>query len=280
MLHSVNLSDFMLHDPITIHSEDALSTAVTLITDKKVSGLCVADTNDVLIGVLSEMDCLSAALDHTSSDSILRNATVSEYMFSKPITIQHEEDLYTAIKKILEHRISGLCVVDQYGALVGILSEMDCLRAVLSAIYNDQRETDKVYAHMTKEIESCAPHSNLESVAADMLKKGRRRRPVVSGGGLVGQVTCRQILSAVSPRDWEGMALKPYTTDSIEYCTIEEDVVTVARDMLAKGRRRRPVLSEEKLVGQITCRQLLRVVSEFNRNQVAGNFDPLYRDLL
>ena len=280
MLHSVNLSDFMLHDPITIHPEDALSTAVTLITDKKVSGLCVADTNDVLLGVLSEMDCLSAALDHTSSDGILRNATVSEYMFSKPITIQHEEDLYTAIKKILEHRISGLCVVDQYGALVGILSEMDCLRAVLSAIYNDQRETDKVYAHMTKEIESCAPHSNLESVAADMLKKGRRRRPVVSGGGLIGQVTCRQILSAVSPRDWEGMALKPYTTDSIEYCTIEEDVVTVARDMLAKGRRRRPVLSEEKLVGQITCRQLLRVVSEFNRNQVAGNFDRLYRDLL
>ena len=74
--------------------------------------------------------------------------------------------------------------------------------------------------------------------------------------------------------------MKPYMTDSIEYCTIEEDVVSVARDMLAKGRRRRPVLSEEKLVGQITCRQLLRVVSEFNRNQVAGNFDPLYRDLL
>ena len=50
--------------------------------------------------------------------------------------------------------------------------------------------------------------------------------------------------------------------------------------MLAKGRRRRPVLSEEKMVGQITCRQLLGVVGEFNRKQVAGNFDPLYRDLL
>ena len=74
--------------------------------------------------------------------------------------------------------------------------------------------------------------------------------------------------------------MKPFMSDSIEYCTINEDVVTVARDMLTKGRRRRPVLNEKKLVGQITCRQLLRVVSEFNRNQVAGNFDPLYRDLL
>ena len=185
-----------------------------------------------------------------------------------------------AIKKIIEHRISGLCVVDQSGTLVGILSEMDCLKAVLSAIYNDQRGTDKVCDHMTKEIESCSPQSNLESVAADMLKKGRRRRPVVSNGSLVGQVTCRQILSTISPGNWEEVALKPFMSDSIEYCTINEDVVTVARDMLTKGRRRRPVLNEKKLVGQITCRQLLRVVSEFNRNQVAGNFDPLYRDLL
>ena len=87
MLHSVNLSDFMLHDPITSHPEDALSTAVTLITDKKVSGLCVADTNDVLLGVLSEMDWLSAALNHTSLDGILRNVMVSKYMFSKPMTV-------------------------------------------------------------------------------------------------------------------------------------------------------------------------------------------------
>ena len=280
MLHSVSLSDFMLRVPITIHPEDALSTAVTLITDRKVSGLCVADTNDVLLGVLSEMDCLLAALNQNSSDGILRNAIVSEIMSSKPITIQHEEDLYTAIKKITEHRISGLCVVDQSGTLVGVLSEMDCLKAVLSAIYNDQRETDKVCAHMTKEVESCSPQSNLESVADDMLKKGRRRRPVVCNGSLVGQVTCRQILSTISLKNWEEVALRPYMTDSIEYCTINEDVVTVARDMLTKGRRRRPVLSDEKLVGQITCRQLLRVVSEFNRNQVAGNFDPLYRDLL
>jgi predicted transcriptional regulator len=84
---------------------------------------------------------------------------------------------------------------------------MDCLRAVLAAIYDDQRETDKIYAHIMEEIESCAPHSNLESVAADMLKKGRRRRPVVSGGGLIGQVTCRQTLSAISHRGWEEMAL-------------------------------------------------------------------------
>ena len=42
-------------------------------------------------------------------------------------------------------------------------------------------------------------------------------------------------------------------------------------DMLKKGHRRRPVLDHGRLVGQITCRQLLRVVSEFNQNQVAAH---------
>jgi len=54
----------------------------------------------------------------------------------------------------------------------------------------------------------------------------------------------------------------------------------VSNDMVKKGRRRRPVVDNGRLVGQITCRQLLRVISDFNRNQVAANFDPIYRDLL
>jgi len=42
-------------------------------------------------------------------------------------------------------------------------------------------------------------------------------------------------------------------------------VVDVADDMLKKGHRRRPVVDNGKLVGQITCRQLLRVVRDFDK---------------
>jgi CBS domain-containing protein len=60
-------------------------------------------------------------------------------------------------------------------------------------------------------------------------------------------------------------------TKEVEYCDIHADLVDVADDMIKKGHRRRPVLDHGKLVGQITCRQLLRVVSEFNRRAI-----PLY----
>ena len=43
-----------------------------------------------------------------------------------------------------------------------------------------------------------------------------------------------------------------------------EDIVDVASDMLKTNSRRRPVVENGKLIGQITCRQLLRAVKEFS----------------
>ena len=42
-----------------------------------------------------------------------------------------------------------------------------------------------------------------------------------------------------------------------------EDIVDVAQDMLLKNKRRRPVVENGKLIGQITCRQLLSAVKKF-----------------
>jgi len=44
-----------------------------------------------------------------------------------------------------------------------------------------------------------------------------------------------------------------------------EDIVSVAQDMLMKNKRRRPVVEDGKLIGQITCRQLLSAVMGFRK---------------
>jgi CBS domain-containing protein len=41
------------------------------------------------------------------------------------------------------------------------------------------------------------PNESILDVAQDMLLKKHRRRPVVENGRLIGQITCRQLLSAV-----------------------------------------------------------------------------------
>ena len=53
-------------------------------------------------------------------------------------------------------------------------------------------------------------------------------------------------------------------TENLVVAHPNEDIVDVAQDMLLKNKRRRPVVEDGKLVGQITCRQLLSAVKKFN----------------
>jgi CBS domain-containing protein len=53
--------------------------------------------------------------------------------------------------------------------------------------------------------------------------------------------------------------------DNILTAHPSDDIVDVAQDMLKKKHRRRPVIEDGKLVGQVTCRQLLAAVNKFNK---------------
>ena len=43
MLRSVDISDYMIHRPVKIHAEDEMSTAIGLVLDNKISGICVVN---------------------------------------------------------------------------------------------------------------------------------------------------------------------------------------------------------------------------------------------
>lgn len=129
---------------------------------------------------------------------MLHSVDMSDYMLYNPAKVLADDDLFQAIDIIIEKKISGVCVVDDNDRLVGILSEMDCLQAILAAAYNKSGNVGKVRDFMTSNVTFCGPHDDVVDVAKDMLQKGHRRRPVVSEGKLIGQITCRQLLRVVS----------------------------------------------------------------------------------
>lgn len=129
---------------------------------------------------------------------MLRSVDLSDYMLHDPIKVFAGDHMFVAINLIIEHRVSGVCVVDEQDMLVGVLSEMDCLRGILAATYNENGDVGKASEYMSTDIDVCDIHADLVDVADDMLKKGHRRRPVLDHGRLVGQITCRQLLRVVS----------------------------------------------------------------------------------
>jgi len=128
---------------------------------------------------------------------MLHSVELKDYMLTNPVKVNADADLFDAIESILEYKISGMCVVDEHNHLVGMLSEMDCLKAILSAMYNEETSVGPVREFMTTELFSVSPHADIVDVAQEMLKRGFRRCPVVQDGRLVGQITCRQLLRAV-----------------------------------------------------------------------------------
>jgi CBS domain-containing protein len=137
---------------------------------------------------------------------MLKKVDLEHYMLKKPVTVHPDASLFDAIHLILVNKISGLCVVDESGKLMGLLSELDCLRGVLSATYNDTAIGSVRDVMSTSNIQVARPGDAIVDIAEDMLQHKRRRRPVVDHAGrLIGQISIRQILRAVkefsSPAD-------------------------------------------------------------------------------
>ncbi len=125
-------------------------------------------------------------------------ATIRDCMRRNPVTVGADANLVEAIDIIDEYKLTGLTVTDADGAVVGILSELDCIQAVLTAIYNEgDPEHVLVSDAMCTDVTSCGPGDSIVEVAQSMLDTRQRRRPVVSDGKLVGQVSSSNVLWAL-----------------------------------------------------------------------------------
>lgn len=124
--------------------------------------------------------------------------TIRDCMHQNPLTVSVGANLVEAIEIIFEYKLTGLTVVDESGQVAGILSELDCIKGVLNAIYNEgDPEHALVRDAMCTEVVSCAPGDNIVEVAQAMLDSHQRRRPVIENGRLVGQVSSNNLLWAL-----------------------------------------------------------------------------------
>lgn len=128
------------------------------------------------------------------SDTIAR---VRDYMVTDLVTLSPETEIIRAITTLLDAGVSGACVLDDEGNLVGILSKRDGLNAALSAAY--YKEWGGTVADlMSTELEVFDANLDLVSAAERFVKSAFRRFPVVEEGRLLGQVSRTDVLRALS----------------------------------------------------------------------------------
>lgn len=123
---------------------------------------------------------------------------ITRYMATKLITFTPEMDLRDAIQTIVKRKISGAPVVNQQGDLVGILSEKDCINAVVEGPYNQgPGAKGTVGDFMSTNVKTVDVDKNVLEISYEFALSNYRRFPVVEAGKLVGQISRSDILRAI-----------------------------------------------------------------------------------
>ena len=125
------LADVMRTEVIDVAPEDTLGEVAERMSAVNVGAVVVKDYGR-LIGILTERDMLKAmaARVHTS------DARVREWMTEDPLTASAEMDVEEAARVMLEHNFRHLPIVDDNGAVIGLVSLRRVVAATQSAAHN------------------------------------------------------------------------------------------------------------------------------------------------
>lgn len=139
-----------------------------------------------------------------------------DVMTRSVVSIEPDATVLQAARLMLQHRISGLPVIDAGGALVGVISEGDFLRRQetktehrrsrwIEFLMGPGRIADE-YTHshgskvsevMTDEVLTIAEDTPLEKIVELMERRRIKRVPVVADGKVVGIVTRSNLMHAM-----------------------------------------------------------------------------------
>lgn len=125
----------MTRDVVTVEPSSAIADALDLARAHKIRHLPVLDGGR-LAGVVTARDLrLALAAEGTAPD-----ATVADVMTAPAITTPADTPVETAAQLLIQKRIGCLPVVED-GALVGILTESDLLRAFVELMVGRDRHS-------------------------------------------------------------------------------------------------------------------------------------------
>ena len=132
-----------------------------------------------------------------ATGELMNLPTAADIMDRSELTFAQELDVGTAMRKMLRAKLNGAPVVDAEGRLCGMLTEKDCLTALVRQAM-DGAPGASVRDYMTTSVDSVTPTTPLLDIAHLFMNRPYRKLPVVdSDGRVVGQVSRRDILRVI-----------------------------------------------------------------------------------
>ena len=131
------VENWMSKNVITVDVNDSMQDATRLLKEHNIRGLPVME-NGKLVGVVTDRDLKKASASDATTLEIhellymISRIKVKDIMTKNPITIPLDYTIDEAAEVLLENKLSGAPVVDDKGQVVGIITQIDIFRVLVS----------------------------------------------------------------------------------------------------------------------------------------------------
>lgn len=282
----LTVADVMTTRLVTLSAEEHVLDGIDRLLQKEISGAPIVDSEGRFLGTFSEKSCINAlmVIDNERSrrcDESLQFVRAKDCMQTSLVTVSPDCDVFLAINMLLKHRISGVPVIDSAGEFRGVFSERSAMRVLIDLTWN-QMSRGPVSAWMDSDrARTVTEQTLLPEIRTRFSETHYRRLPVLKHGRLVGQISRRDVLRAdlnglinnyqsspgsmkfpewFPPAPRQQWRIDNFAQHHVATVGPDYDLMSVAQEFFLTSARRFPVLTDGKLIGQISRRDLLRSV--------------------
>lgn len=129
---------WMTTDVITVEDDASMMKALMIMKEKKIRCLPVVDKRGELVGIVSDRDLKDAApskattLDVYELNYLLSSIKIKDLMTKNVVYARPDETVEFAAILMLENKISSLPVINDRGALIGIITQTDIFKVLIN----------------------------------------------------------------------------------------------------------------------------------------------------
>ncbi len=127
---AIKVSDYMTRKLITFRPEQSIEEVIDSLIKNKISGAPVVNSNNELVGIISEGDCIKFISESRYYNMPMENNQIEHRMVKNVETIDGNMNIFDAANKFLSEKRRRFPIVEN-GKLVGQISQKDILKATV-----------------------------------------------------------------------------------------------------------------------------------------------------
>ena len=268
------VKDFMHRYLEVVPQDTTITAAAERMGVRRIGCLLVesVDPKRGSFGILTETDLVRKVLAQGLDPTV---TMVDRVMVTPILTIAADRSMVDASHLMETNHVRHLCVVEA-GEIVGIISVRDLVRSFVDAESGPVCELDKVYRPlsvlMATALATIHSEASLLSAAQLMDKKRIGSLLTIEAGEIVGIVTERDLVrkGLAFHKDTGSTHISAVMSSPLLSIDVNRTIRDASKVMAEQGVRHLTVTENGKIVGVLSVRDLVKMVSVRDRPRFLG----------